>query len=234
MDARRRSHAGDPGNLRPDQAMGARTAGAADAGIPESPGRQHGGPGGRRARQLSHVPLPAERHAAHYDVRHEGIRHHARRRPSSCSAARITFVGSSPTDTATGRRIRSRALRAIQSDDGSTRMATASTTRSTKPRRATSGVRAPSMASGLPLAFDNQSIFFERLFLDRTKPNVLLHDLTTVVDHALTRPLDLRPALPRSGRQDGRAVARELVSQGRQRQHRHRQGEFMSCVPTAC
>ncbi len=42
-------------------------------------------------------------------------------------------------------------------------------------------------ASGLPLAFDNQSIFFERFFLDRSKPN-LLHDLTTVVDHALTRP----------------------------------------------
>jgi hypothetical protein len=42
-------------------------------------------------------------------------------------------------------------------------------------------------ASGLPLAFDNQSVFFERFFLDKTRPGVL-HDLTTVIDHALTRP----------------------------------------------
>jgi len=42
-------------------------------------------------------------------------------------------------------------------------------------------------ASGLPLAFDNQSIFKERFFTDRNNPNIL-HDLTTVIDHALTRP----------------------------------------------
>ena len=42
-------------------------------------------------------------------------------------------------------------------------------------------------ATGLPLAFDNQSIFKESFFLDRANPNVI-HDLTTVIDHALTRP----------------------------------------------
>ncbi len=42
-------------------------------------------------------------------------------------------------------------------------------------------------ASGLPLAFDNQSIFKERFHLDRDNPNVL-HNEITVLDHALTRP----------------------------------------------
>jgi hypothetical protein len=42
-------------------------------------------------------------------------------------------------------------------------------------------------ASGLPLAFDNQSVFVERFFLDKSKPNIM-HVLTTVSDHALTRP----------------------------------------------
>jgi hypothetical protein len=42
-------------------------------------------------------------------------------------------------------------------------------------------------ASGLPLAFDNESIFKERFHLDKNDPN-LLHDEITVIDHALTRP----------------------------------------------
>jgi len=42
-------------------------------------------------------------------------------------------------------------------------------------------------ATGLPLAFDNQSIFIERIHLDRSNVNVL-HDEMTVIDHALTRP----------------------------------------------
>ena len=42
-------------------------------------------------------------------------------------------------------------------------------------------------ASGLPLHFDNQSIFRERFHLDKANPN-LLHDEMTVIDHALTRP----------------------------------------------
>lgn len=42
-------------------------------------------------------------------------------------------------------------------------------------------------ATGLPLDFDNQSIFKERIHLDRSDPNTL-HDEITVIDHALTRP----------------------------------------------
>jgi hypothetical protein len=42
-------------------------------------------------------------------------------------------------------------------------------------------------ATGLPLAFDNESIFKERFHLDNNDPN-LLHDEITAVDHALTRP----------------------------------------------
>jgi hypothetical protein len=42
-------------------------------------------------------------------------------------------------------------------------------------------------ASGLPLDHDNQSIFKERIHLDKADPN-LLHDEITVFDHALTRP----------------------------------------------
>jgi len=42
-------------------------------------------------------------------------------------------------------------------------------------------------ATGLPLHFDNQSTFKERIFLDRNDPN-LLHDVMTVFDNALTRP----------------------------------------------
>jgi hypothetical protein len=41
--------------------------------------------------------------------------------------------------------------------------------------------------TGLPLHFDNQSVFKERFYLDRTNPSIL-HDEITVIDHALTRP----------------------------------------------
>ena len=42
-------------------------------------------------------------------------------------------------------------------------------------------------ATGLPLHFDNQSVFNERIHLDKADPNIL-HDEITVTDHALTRP----------------------------------------------
>jgi hypothetical protein len=42
-------------------------------------------------------------------------------------------------------------------------------------------------ASGLPLHHDNQSVFKERIYLDKADPNVL-HDEITVIDHALIRP----------------------------------------------
>ena len=41
--------------------------------------------------------------------------------------------------------------------------------------------------TGLPLHHDNQSIFKERIYLDKANPNIL-HDEITVIDNALTRP----------------------------------------------
>jgi hypothetical protein len=41
--------------------------------------------------------------------------------------------------------------------------------------------------SGLPLHRDNQSIFKERIYLDKADPKIL-HDEITTIDHALTRP----------------------------------------------
>ena len=42
-------------------------------------------------------------------------------------------------------------------------------------------------ATGLPLHFDNESVFHERLYRDKADPKIL-HDEITVIDHALTRP----------------------------------------------
>jgi hypothetical protein len=42
-------------------------------------------------------------------------------------------------------------------------------------------------ASGLPLHRDNNSVFKERIYLDKANPNIL-HDDITVTDSALTRP----------------------------------------------
>jgi hypothetical protein len=42
-------------------------------------------------------------------------------------------------------------------------------------------------ATGLPLAFDNQSTFKERIYRDKADPKIM-HDLITVFDHALTQP----------------------------------------------
>ncbi len=48
--------------------------------------------------------------------------------------------------------------------------------------------------SGLPLHRDNQSIFRERIFVDKSNPN-LLHDEITVIDNASDAPVDGRQAL---------------------------------------
>jgi hypothetical protein len=41
--------------------------------------------------------------------------------------------------------------------------------------------------AGLPLHFDNQSIFRERIYRDKADPKIM-HDEMTTIDHALTRP----------------------------------------------
>ncbi len=42
-------------------------------------------------------------------------------------------------------------------------------------------------STGIPLHFDNESTFKERIFLDKKDPNIL-HDVITVFDNALTQP----------------------------------------------
>jgi len=53
----------------------------------------------------------------------------------------------------------------------------------------TRGFKGPRVmdSSGLPMAYDNQSIFKERIYLDKADANIL-HDEITTIDHALTRP----------------------------------------------
>jgi hypothetical protein len=53
----------------------------------------------------------------------------------------------------------------------------------------TRGFKGPRVydATGLPLHFDNRSIFKERIFIDKADPTII-HDQVTVIDHALTRP----------------------------------------------
>jgi hypothetical protein len=51
--------------------------------------------------------------------------------------------------------------------------------------------------TGLPLHFDNESTFKERFFIDKADPN-LLHDVITVLDHALTRPWTVDKTFRRS------------------------------------
>jgi hypothetical protein len=53
----------------------------------------------------------------------------------------------------------------------------------------TRGFKGPRVydATGLPLHFDNQSVFKERIYRDKADPNTI-HDEVTVIDHALTRP----------------------------------------------
>jgi hypothetical protein len=54
-------------------------------------------------------------------------------------------------------------------------------------------------ASGLPLHFDNESTFHERLSMDPKDKNVL-HDVITVFDHALTRPWTADKSYRRRGK----------------------------------
>ena len=75
---------------------------------------------------------------------------------------------------------------AIRSANGSIRTATASTTRSRSRPATCKGPRAYD-TSGLPLHADNQTVVKERIYLDKTNPDVLNDEITTI-DHALTRP----------------------------------------------
>jgi hypothetical protein len=62
-------------------------------------------------------------------------------------------------------------------------------------------------SSGIPLHHDNQSVVFERYYLDQKDPSVL-HNQVTVVDHALTRPWTVVKTLKREP--DARPYWREV------------------------
>jgi hypothetical protein len=62
--------------------------------------------------------------------------------------------------------------------------------------------------SGLPLHRDNQTIVKERIYLDKTDPDVL-HDEITTIDHALTRPWTVTKNYRREP--DQQPVWREVV-----------------------
>ncbi len=55
-------------------------------------------------------------------------------------------------------------------------------------------------STGLPLHFDNESTFKERIFLDKKDPNIL-HDVITVFDHALTQPWTVDKTYRRSAKE---------------------------------
>jgi hypothetical protein len=76
--------------------------------------------------------------------------------------------------------------------------------------------------SGLPLHFDNASVFKERMFLDKADPNIL-HNVMTTIDHALTRPWTVDKRYRRNP--NVRGVVRILLRR-EQRADRHRQGKL--------
>src|SRR5215468_3793997 len=87
----------------------------------------------------------------------------------------------------------------------------------------TRGFKGPRVydASGLPLHFDNQSIFRERIRLDKSDPKII-HDEVTVIDHALTHPwtVDKRYVHSSNPRPDWREAScvegSELVAIGKE------------------
>jgi hypothetical protein len=63
-------------------------------------------------------------------------------------------------------------------------------------------------ASGLPLHEDNESVFRERIWLDKANPGIL-HDEITTIDHALTRPWTVTKTYVRNA--DQQPVWREWI-----------------------
>jgi hypothetical protein len=98
----------------------------------------------------------------------------------------------------------------------------------------TRGFKGPRVydATGLPLHFDNQSIFKERMHRDKADPNIL-HDEVTVIDHALTRPWTvdkkyiLDPNLQRGWVESNCTEGSELVAIGKEAYVRRVDGLLM-------
>jgi hypothetical protein len=66
----------------------------------------------------------------------------------------------------------------------------------------TRGLKGPRAfdTSGLPTHVDNQTVVFERFYLDKDNPAVLHNDMT-IMDHALTRPWSVAKIYRRNGAQ---------------------------------
>ena len=220
---RRAPPSGTAGEVRSQQIARPRPGSPADAGVQEGPRGQHGRPGQGRAGQHDRArPVQAGRHAVHHgggDLRihrHAGDDLHHGAAPS-CGA-------SSPT-AAPGRRTTEPTYQGYSighwiDEDGDGRYDTLEV----ETRGPFKGPRVYD-ASGLPLHVDNESTIKERIFLDKSDPN-LMHDVITVFDHALTRPWtrrqdvpaqpqaisELEPDLLHRRQQPGRSSARRTIS----------------------
>ena len=177
----------------------------------------------RPGQQFRPRPLHAHRHAAHDDVRTAGIRRHAGHHLYLDRHAGAPHLHRRPR---LARRRSSRAMRAIRSESGSTRMATATTT-CWKPKRAASRARASTMPPACRCTSTISPFSRNGYYIDKADPKVI-HDEITVLDHALTRPWtvdkryvhDPKSASPTGGR----ASCVEGTESGR-----HRQGDV--CPP---
>ena len=72
--------------------------------------------------------------------------------------------------------------------------------------------------SGIPLHEDNLTIVRERIYLDKSDPNIF-HDEVAVIDHALTQPLDRDQELP------SRARSPALLARGHLRRDQQPRGD---------
>ena len=86
--------------------------------------------------------------------------------------------------------------------------------------------------SGLPTHDDNETVVFERIYLDKANP-ALLHNDMTVMDHALTRPWSVSKTYRRNGGEfpnwpeDNCGDNNELVKIGNENYYKSADGRIM-------
>jgi hypothetical protein len=80
--------------------------------------------------------------------------------------------------------------------------------------------------AGIPLAFDNQSVFKERIYSDKLDPNILYDEITTI-DNALTRPWSVTKTYARVPVKQGEWIE-EVCAEGNGDVEIDKQGYFLS------
>jgi len=92
----------------------------------------------------------------------------------------------------------------------------------------TRGMRGPRAfdATGMPLHADNKTVVKERIYLDKSNPNVMLNDITTF-DSSLTRPWAITKKYGRNPGEKFRLARGELRG-GQWSRRDQRQGYFFS------